>query len=84
MHLPTDEQPILAEDVPRLDELFLTGTTTDVLPVVRLDGVLVGDGRPGPLTRAFADALARRIAATGDRVQAGAPAGRGRVAGWLP
>ena len=33
------------------DEVFLTGTTTEVMPVVRIDGEPVGPGVPGRLTR---------------------------------
>lgn len=44
------------------DELFLTGTTVEVLPVVRLDGKPIGTGRPGEKTlflyRAFQEQLA--------------------------
>jgi D-alanine transaminase len=32
-------------------EAFLTSTTALVLPVTRIDGAAVGDGRPGPVTR---------------------------------
>ena len=32
-------------------EAFLTSTTSDVLPVIRIDGASVGDGKPGPLSR---------------------------------
>jgi D-alanine transaminase len=32
-------------------EAFLTSTTADVLPVVSIDGDMVADGKPGPLTR---------------------------------
>ncbi len=34
-------------------EAFLTSTTVDLLPVVRIDGDPVGDGKPGPLSRAL-------------------------------
>ncbi|MFO0997225.1 MAG: D-amino-acid transaminase [Alphaproteobacteria bacterium] len=34
-------------------EAFLTSTTSAVLPVVAIDGTAVGDGKPGPLTRAL-------------------------------
>jgi D-alanine transaminase len=34
-----------------VDELFLTGTTTEVLPIVRVDDQLIANGQPGPVTR---------------------------------
>jgi len=40
-----------AEALDRAEEIFLTGTLKRVMPVTRLDGKPVGDGRPGPLTR---------------------------------
>jgi D-alanine transaminase len=36
------------------EEVFLTGTTVEVLPVVRIDGKPVGAGEPGPVTRTLA------------------------------
>jgi branched-chain amino acid aminotransferase len=33
------------------DEAFLTSTTRGVVPIVRLDDRLIGDGSPGPITR---------------------------------
>jgi D-alanine transaminase len=35
-------------------EVFLTGTTVEVLPVVRIDGRSIGGGEPGPITRSLA------------------------------
>jgi D-alanine transaminase len=55
------ERPIYAEDLPRLEELFATGTATDVQPLVRLDGRPVGSGRPGPAATALRDALEARM-----------------------
>jgi D-alanine transaminase len=51
------ETPLFTDDLPRLSELFVTSTTFDVLPVVRLDDRPVGDGRPGPIARALYQAL---------------------------
>jgi D-alanine transaminase len=51
------ETPFFAEDLPRLEELFFTGTTTDVQPIVELDGRAVGSGQPGPIALALHDAL---------------------------
>ena len=44
------EEAAREEDLRVADELFITGTTTEVVPVVKLDGVDVGAGVPGPLT----------------------------------
>lgn len=53
------ERPILLDELPRVQELFLTGTTTEIMPITRLDRAPVGTGRPGPvalrLQRAYLD-----------------------------
>lgn len=33
------------------DECFLTGTAAEVIPMVKLDGRPIGDGKPGPITK---------------------------------
>ncbi|MBK9137331.1 MAG: branched-chain-amino-acid transaminase [Verrucomicrobia bacterium] len=38
-------------DVFNADECFLTGTGAEIIPVVKVDGRVVGTGKPGPLTR---------------------------------
>jgi len=48
--------PVRFEKTPQsalanVQELFLTGTVTEVLPVVSVDGKVIGDGRPGPVTQ---------------------------------
>jgi D-alanine transaminase len=52
-----DETPIFAHEIHAAEELFFTGTTTDVQPVVKLDDRRVGDGRPGPVAMALQNAL---------------------------
>ena len=32
------------------DEVFLTGTAAEIIPVVKVDGRIIGSGRPGKLT----------------------------------
>ena len=59
--LQVKETPIRFAALGRMDELFVAGTTTDVLPIVTLDGVAVGGGEPGPVTRAVQDAFAARL-----------------------
>jgi len=38
-------------DLYTADEVFLTGTAAEVIGVVKIDGRVIGDGAPGPLTR---------------------------------
>jgi branched-chain amino acid aminotransferase len=49
--IPCREQPLHVDDLVRADEAFMTSTTREVVPVRQVDESLVGDGRPGPLTR---------------------------------
>lgn len=44
------ERAVGLDELHGADEIFLTGTTVEVLPVVRLDGAVVGTGKPGELT----------------------------------
>lgn len=44
------EEAVRAEDLGSMDEMFITGTTTEVVPIVSLDGTKVGSGKPGRLT----------------------------------
>jgi hypothetical protein len=39
-------------------EVFLTGTAAGLVPVITMDGQMVGDGIPGPVTATFRDLLA--------------------------
>ena len=55
------EQPVAVADLSRVTELFLTSTSNDVMPVARLDGRVVGSGRPGPVARQLHAALRERL-----------------------
>ena len=59
--IPTREAPITIDALRAADEVFLTGTTTDVLGITRLDGKPIADGRPGRITGLLYDALAERL-----------------------
>ena len=56
------EQGVRSTELPNVSELFLTGTTTDITPVVRVDGQAIGSGSPGPVARALLDRLLERMA----------------------
>ena len=48
---------IREEELLEADELFISSTLREVLPVTRLDGRAVGQGRPGPVTRRIHEAF---------------------------
>jgi D-alanine transaminase len=66
LNIELDETPIRESEIPNLTELFLTGTTTDVTPVVKLDDKPVGKGRPGELTRKLQRVLEESLASGAD------------------
>jgi branched-chain amino acid aminotransferase len=52
-------------DVYRADEMFCTGTMGELAPVTRVDGRVIGDGRPGPLTRRLTELFGELTAREG-------------------
>jgi D-alanine transaminase len=60
--VPVCEEAVKRDALPAVAELFLTGTTSEVMPLVEVDGRPVGDGKPGPVTRALQEAYNRAVA----------------------
>ncbi len=57
------QQAVKKDDLGQISELFLTGTTSEVLPLVRVDGQVIGTGGPGPVTRRIQRAYAEEVQA---------------------
>ncbi len=53
-NIAVEERLIPVDVLYRADEVFLTGTTLEVLGVVQIDGKAVGSGHPGPVTKMLA------------------------------
>jgi D-alanine transaminase len=51
LDIPAREGAIHWERLANVEELFLSGTTTEVMPITTLDGRPVGRGAPGPISR---------------------------------
>ena len=49
--IPVREIPLTKHDVYIADEVFLTGSAAEIVPVVKVDSRPIGDGKPGPITR---------------------------------
>jgi len=58
--VPLDERTITEEDLYGADEAFITGTTFEVTPVVRVGKRVIGAGVPGPVSKQLLDAYRRR------------------------
>lgn len=63
--LPLIERAFTAEEAKAASEALLTSSTNFVLPVVRIDDAVIGDGKPGPVARKLAALYAARAAAGG-------------------
>ena len=48
--IPARECLITRHEVYTADECFLTGTAAEIIPVVKVDGRMIGQGQPGPIT----------------------------------
>jgi D-alanine transaminase len=56
------ERCLSKAELSHIDELFLTGTTSEVLPVTKVDGKPVGSGKPGPVTQKLVAEYQKEIA----------------------
>ncbi|MDS0256172.1 branched-chain-amino-acid transaminase [Thermoplasmatales archaeon AK] len=63
MGMEVSERLMLRDDLYLADEVFFCGTAAEVTPVVEIDGIKIGDGKPGEITRKLGQKLSE--AATG-------------------
>ena len=49
--IPVEERPLTINDLLEADEVFLTSTTMEVMPVARIEKHTIADDRPGPISR---------------------------------
>ncbi|URJ30525.1 branched-chain amino acid transaminase [Candidatus Blochmannia vicinus (nom. nud.)] len=55
MGLEVQEQVLSRESLYTADEIFMSGTAAEITPVRSVDGIQVGTGRPGPITKKLQD-----------------------------
>jgi branched-subunit amino acid aminotransferase/4-amino-4-deoxychorismate lyase len=49
--VPVREQVLRDDDLFSAEEAFLTSTTREAVPIVKVDDRTIGNGRPGPMTK---------------------------------
>lgn len=59
LEVPFEERSFKTDELFGAAEAFLTGTVTEVLPLTKIDGRRIGDGRVGPVTQRLYEALRR-------------------------
>jgi D-alanine transaminase len=59
--VPVELRSLHRDELPRVSELFLTGTSLAVCPIITVDGQPVADGKPGPMTRRLQAAYAEKL-----------------------
>ena len=61
LRLPIEDAPLTRHDLYNADEAFMTSTLKEVLAVTRIDGRIIGTGRPGPVTTRLLAAFRRLV-----------------------
>ena len=59
--IPTEEHDYTPFDVYKADEAFVTSTSYRLLPVVSLNGIKIGTGKPGPVGKQLLSALGEKV-----------------------
>ncbi len=53
LQIPFIEEAFTVEDIFKSDEMFLTSSISEVLPVVQVDNIVIADGKPGKVSKAL-------------------------------
>lgn len=67
LKIPTHEHVITRHEMYISDECFLTGTAAEIVPVVKIDGRRIGEGKPGPMTKCLMQEFKKRVKTEGVR-----------------
>jgi len=54
-------QPVKLFEIQDLDEAFITSTSRKIMPIIKIDTLLIGDGLPGPITNQLRIAFDKRF-----------------------
>jgi len=65
LKVPIRERPFTMYDLWAANEVFLTGTAAEIAPVVEADGRVIGDGKPGKVTKQLMAAFRKLVNKTG-------------------
>jgi branched-chain amino acid aminotransferase len=49
--IPLRKDPVHVDDIPKLSDAFLTSSSRGIIPVIEIDGIIIGDGKRGEKTK---------------------------------
>ncbi|WP_462411270.1 D-amino-acid transaminase [Neobacillus sp. Marseille-QA0830] len=62
LQIPVEERVFSLDELSGADEVFLSSTTSEVMPIIEINGNTVKDGHPGPVTKKLQEAFVQVIA----------------------
>ncbi|MGB9780062.1 MAG: branched-chain-amino-acid transaminase [Caldanaerobacter sp.] len=68
LNIPFEEKYFSLFNVYTADECFLTGTAAEAIPVVEVDHRVIGDGKPGPITKKIIEEFRKLTKILGTKV----------------
>ncbi|MDR2844553.1 MAG: branched-chain-amino-acid transaminase [Puniceicoccales bacterium] len=68
LKLPVVETNLTRYDVFNADEAFLTGSAAEVVPVIELDGRVIGTGKPGSITGKLLEGFRKKVTQDGTKI----------------
>ncbi|MDZ7815226.1 MAG: branched-chain-amino-acid transaminase [Planctomycetota bacterium] len=71
LNVPSCEDFFTMHDVYNADELFLSGTGAELIPVIKVDNRSIADGKPGPIFRRILDRFREVANSTGEPIYEG-------------
>ncbi|MDK2878083.1 MAG: branched-chain amino acid aminotransferase [Thermoanaerobacteraceae bacterium] len=66
--IKVEEKLFTRYEVYTADECFLSGTAAEAIPVVKVDGRVIGEGKPGPVTKQILKAFKELIKNDGEKI----------------
>jgi len=61
LNIPVVERNLTIHDLYTADEVFLAGTAAELAPVIKIDGRVINDGKPGPIFRRIYEEFRKRV-----------------------
>jgi branched-chain amino acid aminotransferase len=69
LKIPICDQNLGYFDMYTADEVFVTGTAAEIAPITKIDGRIIGDGKPGPITKKLMAAYKKLTMTTGTPIK---------------